>query len=63
MYILLKPPTFYGLPENPQQATGNILTHWTSGSITAAALVLPFWFFFKRTPEKKTQSGEKKEGA
>jgi formate dehydrogenase iron-sulfur subunit len=61
MYILLKPPAFYGLPEVPHQATENVLTQWTGSSITAAALVLPFWFFFKRTPDKKAKD-EKKEG-
>ena len=48
IYILLKPPAFYGLPEQPRLATKNVLVQWASGSLTAAALVAPLWFLFKR---------------
>lgn len=62
IYILLKPPAFYGLPEQPRQATKNVLAQWASGGLTAAALVVPFWFFFKHTLEKDKQTAKQKEG-
>ncbi|MCJ7471880.1 MAG: 4Fe-4S binding protein [Actinobacteria bacterium] len=62
MYILLKPPAFYGLPEKPRQATKNVLSQWTSGSLTAAVLIAPFWYLYKRISEKDKQSIKQKEG-
>ena len=47
IYILLKPPAFYGLPEQPRLATKNVLAHWISGSLAAAVLIVPFWYFYK----------------
>jgi formate dehydrogenase iron-sulfur subunit len=62
IYILLKTPVFYGLPEQPRQATKNVLEQWISGSLAAAALIVPFWYFYKRRSEKDKQSIEQKEG-
>ncbi len=62
--ILLKPPAFYGLPEEPRQATKNVLTQWASGSLAAAALILPFGYLYsKRVEEKDILSVKQKEGA
>ena len=63
IYILLKSPVFYGLPEKPKQATKNVLTQWVSGIIPAAGLLVPFWYLFKRIPEKNKQSAKLKEGS
>ena len=65
MYILLKPPAFYGLPEEPRHATKNVLAQWASGSLTAAALIVPFGYLYnKRISEKKDKlSAKQKEGA
>ncbi len=62
MYILLEPPAFYGLPEQPRQATKNVLTQWISGSLTAAVLMLPFWFLYKHKSDKDKQLVKFKEG-
>jgi Fe-S-cluster-containing dehydrogenase component len=63
IYILLKTPVFYGLPEQPRQATKNVLEKWASGSLVAAALIVPFWYFYKRRSGKDKQSAKQKEGA
>lgn len=47
IYILYKTPAFYGLPEKPRLATKNVLVHWASGSLAAALLIVPFWYFYK----------------
>ena len=63
LYILLKPPAFYGLPEEPRQATKNVLSQWASGSLTAAALIAPFGYLYsKRVTEKDKLLTEEKEG-
>jgi formate dehydrogenase iron-sulfur subunit len=62
MYILLKPPAFYGLPEQPRQATENVLAQWTSGGLTAAVLIAPFWFLYNRVSVKDKQLLKQKEG-
>jgi formate dehydrogenase iron-sulfur subunit len=61
LYILLKPPVFYGLPEKPKQATMNVLAQWISGSLTAGVLILPFWYFYKLRSGKDKQSVNQKE--
>jgi len=63
MYILLKPPTFYGLPEQPRQATRNVVLQWTTGSLIAAALIAPFWYLHKRKSGKDGQTAKQDEGA
>lgn len=63
MYILLKPPAFYGLPEQPRQATKNVLAQWTSGSLIAAVVIAPIWYLHHRISEKDKQSIKQKEGA
>lgn len=62
MSILLKPPTFFGLPEQPRQATRNVLAQWASGSAAAALLIVPFWYLFKRMSKKDKGSIKQKEG-
>jgi formate dehydrogenase beta subunit len=61
MYILLKPASFYNLPENPQQATEHVVSQWTSGIVAAGALTVPFWWLFKRKENARKQDVEKKE--
>lgn len=61
LYVLLNPPTTYGLPAQPQQATKNSVFHWLSGSTAAGALVLPFWWFFQRS-KKKSEKETVREG-
>lgn len=65
LYILLKPPAFYGIPENPKQATNNVAAQWTSGGIAFAALVAPFWFLYKRmtAKDKDNELETQKEGS
>ena len=63
MNILLKPPAFYGLPEQPRQATRNVVAQWASGSLAAAVLVVPFWYLFKRMSKKDKELSKQKEGA
>lgn len=63
MYVLLKTPEFYGLPAQPQQATRNSVYHWLSGSTAAGALVLPFWWFFRRSEQKAKKQTVQKEDA
>jgi len=62
-YILLKPSAFYGLPEHPRLATKNVVVQWVSGSLAAAALIVPFWYFYKRRSEKNKQSVNQKKGS
>jgi len=63
MYILLKPPAFYGLPENPKQATKDIAGLWTSGGLAFGALIAPFWFLYKKvTGDKDKEKKIKKDG-
>jgi len=51
------------LPEEPRQATKNVLTQWASGSLTAAALIAPFGYLYnKRITEKEKILIEEKEG-
>lgn len=62
LYVLLKPPAFYGLPEHPRQATRNVIAQWASGSLAAAVLIVPFWYLFKRMSKKDDLSVKQKEG-
>lgn len=62
VYILLKPAAFYDLPENPRQATENVLSQWASGFVAAGVLTVPFWWMFKRKQNGKAQNVEPKEG-
>jgi len=61
LYILQKPPSFYGLPENPKEATKSLIAQWASGSLTAAALIVPFWYFYKRRSRGKEELAKEKE--
>lgn len=63
MYVLLKPPVFYGLPEQPRQATENVLAQWTSGSLIAAAVIVPIWYLHHRISRKDEQLIKHKEGS
>jgi len=52
MYILIKPPSEVGLPEEPRVATTTVLAQWLGGIITAGAIAaLPFWLLFRRRKE------------
>ena len=62
LYVLLKPPAFYGLPEQPMQAANNVLTQWISGSLVASVLIAPIWYLHRRNSEKDKQSAKQKEG-
>jgi hypothetical protein len=59
--ILLKPPTFYGLPEKPRLATENVIAQWTAGSLIAAALIAPIWYLHKRNSKKDKIPAKQKE--
>ncbi len=63
IYILLKPPAFYGLPEKPRQASKNALMQWISGSLIAAVLIAPIWYLHHRDSGKDKQPAKQKEGA
>jgi formate dehydrogenase iron-sulfur subunit len=59
LYVLVKPPLFYQLPEVPRQATENVFTQWLSGIATAGLLMaVPFGLLFgrKQEVEKKQKS-------
>jgi formate dehydrogenase iron-sulfur subunit len=61
LYVLQDRPAVYGLPENPQVATGKVGSDWLSGLLTAGLLAaFPFWLLFKRrqllaAPAEETQ--------
>ena len=63
MYILLKKPAFYGLPEQPRKATKDALAQWISGSVIAAVLIAPIWYLHHRDTRKDKQTVKQKEGA
>ena len=60
MLVLDDTPSVYGLPENPQVATNDMLTNWLSSLITAGAITaVPFWLLFKRKDKIKAENNNK----
>lgn len=49
MYILLQPPTVYGLPERPTPPEEKLAFNWASGAVAAGVLgFLPLWWIIDR---------------
>jgi len=58
MFVLADRPSLYGLPENPQRATKNVLGQWLSGLIaTGVVAAIPFWLLHKRKNELASSAG------
>jgi len=58
MFVLADRPSLYGLPENPQRATKNVLGQWLSGLIaTGVVAAIPFWLLHKRKNELASSRG------
>lgn len=52
MFALADRPAVYGLPEEPQAVTMNVIGRWLSGVLAAGTLAaLPFWLLTKRKRE------------
>ena len=63
MQVLQKPPSFYGIPEAPRQATNNVFIQWAGGIATAIALAaIPFMWIFKRGRQIEEKEQYKVEG-
>jgi len=59
MYILVKPPSALGLPEEPEVATSSVLMQWLSGLIAAGVVVaVPFWLLFRRRRQLEEEQSE-----
>lgn len=62
LYVLLQPPSIYGLPEAPASPQEKLAVGWASGLIAAGLLItFPLWWVIKRREmAKSSQGGEKK---
>lgn len=59
LYVLTRPPAFFGLPEDPARPSTTLLPNWLSGVVAAGALVgFPFWWVIKRRAEMAAEGGE-----
>jgi formate dehydrogenase iron-sulfur subunit len=57
MYVLDDNPEVYGLPENPQLATKDMVGKWLAGLATAGVVAtLPLLWLFKRREEMQAKS-------
>jgi len=57
MYVLDDNPEVYGLPENPQVATKDMVGKWLAGLATAGVVAtLPLLWLFKRREEMQAKS-------
>lgn len=59
MYVLDDSPSVYGLPENPQVATGDMAFKWIGGLATAGVVAtLPLLWVLKRREKMEKLNGE-----
>lgn len=60
LYVLDDKPEVYGLPENPQMPTSDMISKWLAGLATAGVLsTLPLIWIFKRREEMITKNKAK----
>ena len=58
--VLDDAPSVYGLPENPQVATRDMVSNWLSSLVTAGVVTaIPFWLLFKRKEKAKAESSNR----